>query len=272
MPSELIQAALEAAEAADRLIRNAFGGVFSTRIKPDQSPVTEIDEAAEQAIRGILSQRFPDHGFYGEEFGRQSADADYVWLIDPIDGTKAFVRGYPVFSVQIGLLHRGKVIAGVSSAPCWNQGAGETLWAEQGQGSWRLQPGGPAVRLQVSAVETVEKTVLSTGNLARLAKSEAWLRFGDLIPRLWRIRGYGDFLQYHWLAAGAIDAAVESDVNILDISALSVIVSEAGGVMTDLTGAPIAIDTVSVLAAPPRLHAELLNILRYEPARLRPAP
>lgn len=259
-PSPFVTAALAAAEAASELIRKAYRGNFEVRYKADASPVTEVDEAAERLIRDVLRQHFPDHGFYGEEYGKEGADAEYLWLIDPIDGTKAFVRGYPLFSVQIGLMHCGEIIAGVSSAPCWNDGRGELVWAEKGKGAWL---GGQ--RLQVASTATIEKATLSTGNLARLARSEAWMRLGGIVPRLHRIRGYGDFLHYHWLAAGKLDAVVESDVNILDISALSVIVREAGGVFTDLTGAPLSLATTSVLAATPRLHATLLQELSYTP-------
>jgi histidinol-phosphatase len=228
--------------------------------KADASPVTEVDVAAEQAIKAVLKARFPGHGFYGEELGRETGDAEHLWLIDPIDGTKAFVRGYPLFSVQIALMRQGELVLGVSSAPCWNGGSGEVAWAERGEGAWL---GGE--RLQVAPTADIGKATLSTGNLARLARSEAWPRLGALVPRLHRIRGYGDFLHYHWLAAGKLDAVVESDVNILDIAACSVLVEEAGGRFTDLQGAPLTLETSSVLAAVPALHGQLLDALRYAP-------
>lgn len=265
-PSPYIAAALEAAQAAAAIIRSAYRGDFAVRTKADASPVTEVDEAAERTIKAVLQSHFPDHGYYGEEYGLESAEADYLWLIDPIDGTKAFVRGYPLFSVQIGLMHRGEIIAGVSCAPCWHaeggadRALGELVWAEAGRGAWLGEQ-----RLQVAATDTLGKATLSTGNLARLARSDAWARLGGLIPRLHRIRGYGDFLHYHWLAGGRLDAVVESDVNILDISALSLIVREAGGVFTDLSGAAPSLHTTSVLAATPALHAQLLDELAYAP-------
>lgn len=249
MPSEFLSAALEAADAASALIRSAYRGNFSVEYKSDASPVTEVDVAAERAIKSLLQSRFPTHGFYGEETGREQADAEYLWLVDPIDGTKAFVRGYPMFSVQIALMHRGELVLGVSSAPCWNGGAGETVHAEKGRGAWLN-----GERLQVSAVSALEKATLSTGNLARLARAPQWAELGRLIPRLHRIRGYGDFLHYHLLASGRIDAVVESDVNILDIAALAVIVREAGGQFTDLNGGPLTLTTTTVLASNGALH------------------
>lgn len=259
MPSPQLQAALDAAEAANAIIRRAYRGNFAVDYKADASPVTEVDVAAERAIGAILRERFPDHGFFGEETGRDRADADYLWLVDPIDGTKSFVRGYPMFSVQIALMHKGELVLGVSSAPCWNGGAGEIIHAEKGQGAWL-----DGQRLAVSATAAIEKTTLSTGNLASLARvPEAWARLGGLIPRLHRIRGYGDFLHYHLLATGRIDAVLESDVNILDIAALTVILREAGGVFTDLRGGEIGLATTSVLASGPALHAPLLREIGY---------
>lgn len=258
MNSPHLQAALDAADAAADLIRKAFRGNFSVEYKADASPVTEVDVAAERAIKAVLQSRFPAYGFFGEETGKEQADAEYLWLVDPIDGTKAFVRGYAVFSVQIALMHRGELILGVSSAPCWNGGSGELAWAEQGQGAWL--DGAP---LRVSDTASLNKATLSTGNLASLARSPAWGRLGALIPQLHRIRGYGDFLHYHFLANGKLDAVVESDVNILDIAALTVIVREAGGVFTDLQGQPVGLATTSVLAAVPGLHATLLERIGY---------
>ncbi|HUS23403.1 MAG TPA: inositol monophosphatase family protein [Candidatus Binatia bacterium] len=258
MPSEFLRAALEAADAADAIIRKAYRGDFVVRTKADASPVTEVDEAAERAIRQVLESHFPRHGVYGEEYGRQNETAEHLWLVDPIDGTKAFVRGYPIFSVQIALMHRGELVLGVSSAPCWNGGQGERVFAERGSGAWL---GGD--RLRVSDVAALPQATLSTGNLADLARSPSWTRLGALVPQLHRIRGYGDFLHYHLLAAGRIDAVVETNVNILDIAALAIIVREAGGTFTDLSGAPVGLQTRSVLASNGRLHAMLGAALAF---------
>lgn len=258
MKSPFLDAALAAADAAGEIIRKAYRGTFKVRYKADASPVTEVDEAAEAAIRKILRKKFHGHGFFGEETGKDQMDAEYLWLVDPIDGTKAFVRGYPIFSVQIALMHEGELVLGVSHAPCWNDMKGETLHAEKGRGAWR-----GTERLKVSDVARLEKATLSTGNLATLADSPGWERLGALIPKLHRIRGYGDFLHYHYLAEGKVDAVVESDVNILDIAALTVIVREAGGTFTDLAGKPVGLATKSVLATNGALHATLRKALAH---------
>src|SRR5580765_8548007 len=121
MKSPFLDTALGAAEAAGEIIRKAYRGKFKVRYKADASPVTEVDEAAEAAIRKILRKKFHGHGFYGEETGKDHVDAEYLWLVDPIDGTKAFVRGYPIFSTQIALMHRGQLIVGVSIAPVYGE-------------------------------------------------------------------------------------------------------------------------------------------------------
>ena len=260
-PNPYLQAALDAADAAAQVIRTAYAQPFDVRYKQDASPVTEVDENAEKAIKQVLQTRFPEHGFFGEEFGRENADADFLWLIDPIDGTKSFVRRYPVFSTQIALMHRGELIVGVSSAPCWY--GTERLWAARGEGAWFARDDEAPRSLAVSAVDRLDRATLSTGNLKSLAQSPAWARFGELIPRLHRIRGYGDFLHYHWLADGKLDAVLESDLNILDIAALTVILREAGAVVSELDGGEVNLDTRNLLAAVPALHPVLLEALAY---------
>lgn len=233
--------AIEAARAAEEIIRHYYHGEFDVQHKADASPVTVADVECEKAIKQVLSAAFPEHGFYGEELGRESADADYVWLIDPIDGTKSFVRGYPFFSTQIALMYRGELVCGVSNAPMFN--GGELASAARGMGA---QLNGESI--QVSAIDALNKATLSIGNVATLAAGPGWANLGDLIPRMARIRGYGDFYHYHLLAAGRIDCIIESDVNILDIAALTVILREAGGEIVDLQGRPVGLETTSVFA------------------------
>lgn len=253
MPHSLfLSTALEAARAAAEVIRRYYQRNLNITIKADKSPVTEADVETEQVIRQLISQRFPDHGFYGEETGQTALDAEYLWLVDPIDGTKAFVREYPMFSTQIALMHRGKLIVGVSSAPVY----GDIAYAEVGKGAWLNEE-----PIKVSQIDTIEGAALSAGNLKTLASGPQWPAYGALVKRLHRIRGYGDFLQYHLLAAGKIDAVIESDVNILDIAALAVIVEAAGGKFTDLNGDALNLETTSVLATNQPLYSQVLEAL-----------
>jgi histidinol-phosphatase len=252
MNSPFLATALDAARAAAEVIRHYYQRNLEVVIKADKSPVTQADVETEKVIRKVISERFPAHGFYGEETGQSAIDAEYLWLVDPIDGTKAFVREYPFFSTQIALMHRGRLILGVSSAPVY----GELAWGEIGKGAYlNDQP------IKVSELDTIEASAISAGNLKTLANSEGWGRFGKLVARAHRIRGYGDFLHYHLLAAGKIDVVIESDVNILDIAALSVIVEAAGGKFTDLQGGALTLDTTTVLASNGKLHSAVLSAL-----------
>lgn len=251
--SEHLNAALDAARIAADISRSYYSGNFTVNTKADLTPVTQADVECEEAIRAAILQRFPEHGFFGEETGRTRQDADFLWLVDPIDGTKAFIRQYPFFSTQIALMHRGEITLGVSSGTMLN----ELAWAEKGKGAWLN-----GKRLAVSAIDDPERAAVSTGNLKSLAQSDGWSRLGKLVARADRIRGYGDFYHYHLLASGKIEAVIESDVNILDIAALSIIVSEAGGIFTDLNGNKPDLDVRSVLAANPALHATYLDQLQ----------
>lgn len=252
MPSAELKAAIEAAEAAARVIRGLYQRNLEVVTKADKSPVTEADVKAEHAIHEVLSARFPDYGFYGEETGQHAMGAESIWLVDPIDGTKSFVRECPFFSTQIALMRGGRMVLGVSSAPAYD----EFAWAERGEGAWL---GGQ--RIRVSGVDRIESAIVSSGNLKTLASGPQWSRYGELVARVNRIRGYGDFVHYHLLARGALDAVIESDVNILDIAALTVIVEEAGGRFTDLAGGEVGLATTTVLASNGPLHAPLLAAL-----------
>jgi len=247
-----LQAALDAAARAAEIARSLYQRNLEVHIKADKSPVTQADLRCEQAIREILESRFPNYGFFGEETLSRGMDAENLWLVDPIDGTKAFVREYPMFSTQIALLRRGEILLGVSSAPVY----GELAYAERGHGAFLN--GKP---IGVSRTSALESAALSSGNLKSLASGPQWNRYGGLVARVDRIRGYGDFLHYHLLAAGKIDAVIETDVNILDIAACVAIVSEAGGHFTQLDGAPITLQSKTVLATNALLHAPVMAAL-----------
>src|SRR3984885_5810193 len=231
-PSAELEAALEAAACAADIARSLYLRNVEVRIKADRTPVTEADVRCEMAIREILEARFPAHGFFGEETDPRDLSAESVWLVDPIDGTKAFVREYPFFSTQIALMRAGEIVLGVSQAPVY----GELAYAERGGGAYLN-----ARKISATRTAAIDAAALSAGNLKSLASGRLWPRYGRLVAAVNRIRGYGDFLHYHLLAAGKIDAVVESDVNILDIAACSAIVAEAGGRFTDLDGLPLTL-------------------------------
>lgn len=245
-----LSAAREAAQAAAEVIRHYWNRGVAVEIKSDATPVTVADREAEQAIRKVLHDALPEAAIYGEEFGLDGARDGLLWLVDPLDGTKSFVRRTPFFSTQIALMDRGELVLGVSSAPIY----GETMWASAGGGAWFEDQ-----RVQVADTREMAQASISTGNLKTLAGDARWQTLAALVRDSNRIRGYGDFCHYHLLARGSLDLVIESDVNILDVAALAVIVREAGGVFTDLDGNALTLDTRSVLAGAPAIHAQALQ-------------
>lgn len=251
------RAAEEAASAAESVIRDfQQQGNWSVTLKQDASPVTEVDVASERCIKAILTQAIPNAGFFGEETGVAEGDGTSRcrWLVDPIDGTKSFIRGMRYFSTQIAFEVENELTIGVSNA----QAYGERLVAVKGEGVWL---NGETV--SCSDVTDLKDAFLSSGNLSSLASDPAsWLGFGEVVRQARRVRGYGDFCHYHQLCSGQTDLIIESDVNILDIAALAVGVREAGGLITDLTGSAIDENTTSVLAAcTASLHSQALSML-----------
>jgi len=246
-----LDVARKAADAAALIIARHYRSDVAVETKADDTPVTIADREAEAAIKRTLKAVFADHAYYGEEEGREG-DSDFLWLIDPIDGTRSFVRGYPMFSTQIALMHRGELVLGVSSAAQF----GETAWARRGAGAFLN-----GERIRCSATQDFDaRAAISFGNVKSLARAAGWNALGQLIQRCGRTRGYGDFYQYHLLARGSIDLVIESDVNILDIAALALIAREAGATFTDLAGRELSLATTSVLAGVPVLHAQALTL------------
>ena len=248
-----LTAAREAASAAAEIIRHYWRLGVAVEWKADATPVTIADREAEQAIRAVLSRALPQAAIYGEEYGLEGTSDGLIWLVDPLDGTKSFVRRTPFFSTQIALMDHGELVLGVSSAPVY----GETMWARVGGGAWL-----DGERVQVAATAAMAQAAISTGNVRTLTTDARWQALGALIRDSNRIRGYGDFCHYHLLARGGLDLVIESDVNILDVAALAVIVREAGGLFTDLEGRPPGLDTTSVLTGVPAIHAQALARLR----------
>lgn len=244
-----LEVARVAAQRAADIALGYFDEPLQIETKDDASPVTIADRECEQAIRAEIKAAFPEHAIFGEEYGR-SGDHRCLWLIDPIDGTRSFIRGLEFWSVQIALMVDGDLVLGVSAAPSFD----ETAWAVRDGGAWLDDR-----RLSVADTESFESMDISFGNVRSLARSAKWPRVGALVERAARSRGYGDFYPYHRLAAGCLDSVIESDVNILDIAALTVIVREAGGVVSALDGEPIGLDTTTIVAATPALHPRLVS-------------
>lgn len=225
--------ALQLADQADERTLARFGALdLRVDTKPDLTPVTDADRSVEQMLRDTLSSARPGDAVLGEEFGGTAVFEGRQWVIDPIDGTKNFVRGVPVWATLIALLTDGIPTVGVVSAPA----LGRRWWAGAGEGAFATFAGAPSRRLSVSSVAELDAASLSFSSLSGWADRGIRDRFIELTDRVWRVRAYGDFLSYCLLAEGAVDIAAEPEVSLWDLAALDIVVREAGGAFTDLAG------------------------------------
>jgi histidinol-phosphatase len=239
-----LQLAQTLADMSDRITLRHFGGTFSVRTKNDQTPVTEVDEEVERAIRERLNRDRPDDAIVGEEFGKLG-DSSRRWIIDPIDATRNYIRGIPVFATLIAL--DGEV--GVVSAPAMNR----RWWASRGDGAFC--DGNP---IRVSKVDRMSDAQIGYDSVADFTAPE---RFLSLVQKCGRARGFGDFWIHMLVAEGATEIAVEPKVAWWDMAALQIIVEEAGGRFSALDGQPRA-DRGSGVSSNGLLHDAVLEALR----------
>jgi histidinol-phosphatase len=249
--------ALDSADRADALTLDRFGALdLRVDTKPDLTPVTDADRDVETVLRDALARDRPADAVLGEEFGGTTTFTGRQWIIDPIDGTKNFVRGVPIWATLIALLDDGIPCVGVISAPA----LGRRWWACRGLGAFAAVDGAAARRLSVSSVADLGSASLSFASLSGWAHRGLRDRFLDLTDTVWRVRGYGDFWSYCLLAEGALDIATEPAVSVWDLAALDVLVREAGGMFTDLSGAA-GPHGGSALATNGLLHEQVLASL-----------
>jgi histidinol-phosphatase len=255
VPSDDLTLALELADAADRLTTARFGARdLRVERKPDRTPVTDADLAVEDRIRELIAAARPADEVAGEERGG-SVGAGRTWLLDPIDGTKNFLRGVPAWATLIALLVDGDPVLGVISAPALHR----RWWAARGAGAWTSTAGEPR-RLAVSGVADLGDAYLSTTHLGSWVEHHSRESYLRLVDACWENRAFGDFWQHCLVAEGSIDLAAEAVVNPWDVAAIQVLVTEAGGTFTDLTGAPRH-DGGSALSSNGRLHQAALAAL-----------
>jgi histidinol-phosphatase len=221
------------ADAVDGLTTGRFKAQdLVVETKPDLTPVTDADRAAEQLVRAQLGRTRPRDAVLGEEFGGSLGAGRRQWVVDPIDGTKNFVRGVPVWATLLALLEDGVPVLGVVSAPALQK----RWWAAVGTGAWSGPRLSSAVRLRVSGVSALEDASLSYSELWEWEDAGRAGSFLDLTRRVWRTRGYGDFWSYALVAEGSVDVACEPELAIHDMAALAPLVTEAGGRFTSLDG------------------------------------
>ncbi len=253
--------AMELAELADGITATRFRAAdLRVARKPDRTPVTDADTAAEDAMRRVLAARRPADAVLGEERGGPDADSGRAWVLDPVDGTKNFSRGMPVWATLIALVDGGRPVVGVVSAPA----LGRRWWASAGAGAHASDPDGTVRRLTVSGVAALEDACLSTTELSTWAELDALDRYLTLSARCWVSRAWGDFWQHMLVAEGAIDLAVDGEANPWDLAAVQVVVTEAGGRFSDLNGVE-RYDGGSGLSSNGVLHDEALELLRSCP-------
>jgi histidinol-phosphatase len=251
-----LELALEMADLADSLTMPLFRAAdLAIDTKPDLTPVTDADRGVEWALRELVERRRPGDAVAGEEFGETEGDGRRRWIVDPIDGTKNFVRGIPVWASLIALEDGGELVVGVASAPA----LGRRWWAARGLGAFAN--GDP---IGVSVVGELEDAQLSYSALSLWAQRGGVQRLLNLADRCWRTRAFGDFWSHVLVAQGAADNGLDPEVSLWDLAALKVIVEEAGGRFTDLDGKARA-DGGSAVSTNGLLHDDVLRLLRGEP-------
>lgn len=249
-----LRLALELADAADRITMRYFQSdrlVIDT--KPDMTPVTQADKEAEQAIRRILEEKRPEHAVLGEEFGGPTNTKTTTrWIIDPIDGTKRFMRGVPSFGTLLALEQSGELVLGVASAPA----LGRRWWAARGEGAFLNDR-----RIHVSQIKQLKDAHLALASLDSWLSQGLYGRLEGIASSAWSTTGFGDFWIHMLVAEGAADAALEPAGAVWDFAALKVIVEEAGGQFTDFGGNRVADGGTGLSSNGGPIHAELLSLL-----------
>jgi len=248
--------AMELVEAADAVTMRRFLAVdLAVRAKPDLTPVSDADTAVEAEMRATLAAVRPQDAIVGEEYG-VTGDAARRWIVDPIDGTKNFVRGAPVWATLLALQVDAVASLGVVSAPA----LGRRWWAVRGGGAWTSYGGEQPRRLSVSKVESLTDAYLSYSSLTGWEEQQRLKPLLALARQVWRTRAFGDFWSHMLVAEGAVDVSCEPEVSLWDLAALQPIVEEAGGRFSDLSGVDRP-DGGSVVCSNGRLHDDVLAAL-----------
>jgi histidinol phosphatase-like enzyme (inositol monophosphatase family) len=247
-----LRVALAAAHRAGAIAMRAFGTRLTIETKADATPVTVIDRACEEAMRKTITRAFPTDGFLGEEYGSTNPGADIRWIIDPIDGTKGYLRGLPFWGCMIAREVRGRLDVGVVHMPALRQ----TLWATRGGGAFL-----DGRRIRVSRTTSLRKSYILNGDLEAFAHRGALPRLGRIARSAGVVRSLGDCAAYRWVATGNAEAVIEAALHPWDVAAIKIIIEEAGGRVTDWAGRNDHMIR-NIIASNGRLHGTLLRALR----------
>lgn len=248
----IISAAIEAAKAAGEVALHYFRTNLKVETKADRTPVTQADRECEAQITEILSQHFPAYGFLGEEMGERAGQVNTRWIIDPIDGTKNFIRGIPFFATLIALEENGEITAGIMSAPAIN----DLLYARKGQGAFAN-----GQQVHVSDVAELSQSMLIHGGLKDLKVRPCWGPFLCLIDATARQRGFGDALGHSVVIRGQAEVTLEPEIKPWDVAATKILITESGGRFSDFAGSP-SIYTGNAIISNGRVHEAVVNILQ----------
>jgi histidinol phosphatase-like enzyme (inositol monophosphatase family) len=252
-PSDLLAAALDISETAAAIPMRYFRGEVAVEDKADETPVTIADKETEEHIRRAVLERFPSHGIYGEEFGRENADREHTWVIDPIDGTRSFICGVPLFGMLLGVLRDGAPEVGVIRMPA----LGEAYAGCRGAGATR---NGETIRCRTTTALAETRLFINEAN-------QMVERQPERLARLMRVghirRFFNDCYPFALLAAGRIDAVVDFDLKPYDFLPVVPVIEAAGGIVTDWRGERLGLasDGSIVAAATPELHEAIMGLL-----------
>jgi histidinol-phosphatase len=245
-----LEVAIAAAKAAGEVALRYFRTSLQVERKADRSPVTVADREAEQRAVEILRAAFPEHGILGEEFGEQSGSGGR-WIIDPIDGTKSFIRGIPFFATLIALEEDGEITTGAVYAPALD----DLLYAQAGHGAFDRHG-----RLRVSSIDSLSRAMLVFGGAGVLRSRGYWPAYERLVDRSARQRAYGDYFGYTFIARGQAEAMVDVNLKPWDLAALKIIIEEAGGRFTDFQGRATAFGG-NAIASNGLVHEEIRRLI-----------
>lgn len=245
-----LETAIRAARAGGEVAMRYFRSDLAVERKSDESPVTVADRETEQRIIAVLREAFPDHGILGEEFGAREGKGTR-WIIDPIDGTKSFLRGIPYFACLVALEEDGEITTGAVYAPALD----DLFYAQKGQGAHDRNG-----RLRVSEVAALADAMLVFGGAKALRRAGYWNVYERLVDASGRQRAYGDYFGHTFVARGQCEAMIEVDVKPWDLAALKILIEEAGGRFTDFTGRP-TIYSGTAVASNGLVHDQLLAVL-----------
>ncbi|MBI2573145.1 inositol-phosphate phosphatase [Candidatus Woesearchaeota archaeon] len=247
--TKCLHVALDAAKKAEKVVLQYYEHpTLAIETKHDNTPVTIADRESERIIKETIHAAFPDHGFLGEEEGEHNQEAQYTWIIDPIDGTKNFTRGIPIFGILIALMKDEEIILGVSLAPALH----ECLYAQKGKGAFLN-----GKKVQVSTIANLTSATLCHGGAKHFLNTGILENLNNIIAHTNRDRAFGDIYNYHLLAQGKVDIVVEPEFKIWDVAPFVCIIQEAGGKVTDIKGNPITRKTTSAIATNAVLQNEV---------------